>query len=99
MNATANFDFMSNDTTFAAEGASENASKREMTPFQKGVCAVAAVGIAGAAVGAGLYWCNRGIKATADNIGAAVDGIKTARENAQQKKLEKAQQLLNQNQG
>lgn len=86
-------------TTFAAEGSSENTSKREMTPFQKGVCAVAAVGIAGAAVGAGLYWANRGIKATADNIGAAADGIRAAHERHEQKKLEKAQQLLNQGKG
>lgn len=99
-----NYEFTS-ATTFAAEGSSENSSKREMTPFQKGVCAVAAVGIAGAAVGAGLYWANRGIRATADNIGDAATAIHDAHERHQQKKAAKAianaaiQDALNQNQG
>ena len=93
-----NYDFTGN-TSFAAEGSSENTSKRELTPFQRGCLAVTAVGVAGTAIGLGVYWCNRGVRETANNIGAAVDGVKTAHANAQQRKLEKAQQLLNQNQG
>jgi hypothetical protein len=71
-----NFNDFTGTTTFAAEGSSENTAKRELTPFQKGVVAVAAVGVATTAVGVGLYWANRGLRETADNIGDAVDGIK-----------------------
>ena len=66
-------------TSFAAEGS-----------FQKTVIGVAAVGVAGAAVGAGLYWVNRGLRETADNIGDAADGIKAAHQKHQQKKAIKA---------
>ena len=76
-------------TSFAAENSSDSSQKREMTPFQKGVCAVAAVGLAGTAVGLGLYWGNRGIKATADNIAAAADGIKAAHDRHEEKKAQK----------
>ena len=48
------------------------------------------VGIAATAVGVGVYWANRGLKATADNIGAAADGIKAAHERHEQKKAAKA---------
>ena len=97
MNANYINDFEGN-TSFAAEGSSENTSKREMTPFQKGVCAVAAVGLAGTAVGLGLYWGNRGIKATADNIAAAADGIKAAHDRHEEKKAQKRaiEEALNQ---
>jgi hypothetical protein len=96
MNAM-NYDF-TGTTSFAAEGSSENSAKREMTPFQKGVCAVAAVGLAGTAVGLGLYWGNRGIKATADNIAAAADGIKAAHDRHEEKKAQKRaiEEALNQ---
>lgn len=94
MNAM-NYEF-TGATTFAAENASDNAGKRELTPLQQGLVTVAGVGLTVTAVGVGLYWANKGIKATADNIGAAADGIKAAHERHEQKKLEKAQQLLNQ---
>ena len=90
MNANYNFNDFTGTSSFAAEGSSENTAKRELTPFQKGVVTVAAVGVAGAAVGAGLYWVNRGLRSTADNIGAAADGIKAAHEKHQQKKAIKA---------
>ena len=77
-------------TQFAAEGSSESTSKIELTPFQKGVVAVAAVGVATTAVGVGIYWANKGLKATADNIGAAADGIKAAHEKHEQKKAARA---------
>ena len=95
----ANFDFMTNDTRFAAEGSSEGSAKKELTPFQKGVIAVTAVGVAGTAVGVGLYWANKGVRATADNIGAAADGIKAAHEKHLEKKAKKAaiEAALNQN--
>lgn len=97
MNAM-NYDF-AGTTTFAAEGSSEGASKKEMTPFQKGVCAVAAVGLAGTAVGVGLYWANRGIRETADNIADGVDACKAAHERRLEKKAKKAaiEAALNQN--
>lgn len=84
-----NFNF-TGTTEFAAEGSSESASKKELTPFQKGVLAVTGVGIAGTAIGLGVYWANRGIRETADNIGDAVDGIKEAHAKHQQKKAIKA---------
>lgn len=83
------FDFTTG-TTFAAENSSDNSQKIELTPFQKGVLAVTGVGIAATAVGVGVYWANRGLKATADNIGAAADGIKAAHERHEQKKAAKA---------
>lgn len=85
-----NFADFTGATQFAAEGSSENTSKREMTPFQKGVCAVAAVGLAGTAVGLGLYWGNRGLRATADNISDAATAIHNAHEKHEQKKAAKA---------
>lgn len=85
-----NFADFESSTSFAAEGSSEASTKRELTPFQKGVVTVAAVGVAGAAVGAGLYWVNRGLRSTADNIGAAAEGIKAAHEKHEQKKAAKA---------
>jgi hypothetical protein len=88
MNAM-NYDFTTG-TTFAAENSSESSTKRELTPFQKGVVTVAAIGVAGAAVGAGLYWVNRGLRETADNIGDAADGIRAAHARHEQKKTAKA---------
>ena len=85
-----NFNDFAGATQFAAEGSSENSSKIELTPFQKGVVAVAAVGVATTAVGVGIYWANKGIKATADNVAAAADGIKAAHERHEQKKAAKA---------
>lgn len=85
-----NFADFESSTSFAAEGSSEASTKRELTPFQKTVIGVAAVGVAGAAVGAGLYWVNRGLRETADNIGDAADGIKAAHQKHQQKKAIKA---------
>ena len=90
MNNNYNFADFESANTFAAEGSSENTSKRELTPLQKGIVTVAAVGVAGAAVGAGLYWVNRGLRETAHNIGDAADGIKAAHEKHQQKKAIKA---------
>lgn len=98
MNNNYNFNDFESANTFAAEGSSENTAKRELTPFQKGVVTVAAVGVAGAAVGAGLYWVNRGLRETADNIGDAADGIKAAHEKHQLKKAQKRaiEEALNQ---
>lgn len=90
MNNNFNFNDFESANTFAAEGSSENTAKRELTPFQKGVVTVAAVGVAGAAVGAGLYWVNRGLRETADNIGDAADGIRAAHARHEQKKAAKA---------
>lgn len=90
MNANYNFNDFENGTTFAAEGSSESSTKRELTPFQKGVVTVAAVGVAGAAVGAGLYWANRGLRETANNIGDAAAAIHNAHERHEQKKAAKA---------
>ena len=99
MNTNANFDFMSNDTRFAAEGSSESTAKKELTPFQKGVLAVTGVGIAATAVGVGVYWANRGIRETADNIADGVDACKAAHERRVEKKARKAaiEAALNQN--
>lgn len=91
MNTNYNFnDFENGTTSFAAEGSSENSAKLELTPFQKGVVAVAGVGLAVTAVGVGVYWANKGLRATADNIGAAADGIRAAHERREQKKAAKA---------
>lgn len=90
MNANYNFNDFEGTNSFAAEGSSTASEKRELTPFQKGVVAVAAVGVAGAAVGAGLYWINRGLRETADNIGDAADGIRAAHARHEQKKAAKA---------
>lgn len=103
MNANYNFNDFEGNTSFAAEGSSEASEKREMTPFQKGVCAVAAVGLAGTAVGLGLYWGNRGIRETAKNVSDAAGAIHDAHEKHQQKKAIKAaanaaiEEALNQN--
>lgn len=88
-------------TTFAAEGSSEGSTRRELTPFEKGVLGVTAVGIAATAVGVGLYWGNRGIRATATNVSDAATAIHDAHERHQEKKLQKAaiEAALNQNQG
>ena len=96
-----NYDFTSASTNFAAEGSSENTAKRELTPFQKGVLAVTGVGIAATAVGVGVYWANRGIRETADNIADGVDAAKAAHERRVEKKARKAaiEAALNQNQG
>ena len=90
MNTNANFDFMSNDTRFAAEGSSESTAKKELTPFQKGVLAVTGVGIAATAVGVGVYWANRGIRETADNIADGVDACREAHAKRLEKKAKKA---------
>lgn len=82
-------DFQSNNT-FAAEGSSENSSKIELTPFQKGVLAVTGVGIAATAVGVGVYWANRGLRETTDNIADGVDACKAAHERRLEKKAKKA---------
>lgn len=84
-----NFADFESSTTFAAEGSSENSQKRELTPFQKGVVAVAAVGVATTAVGVGIYWANKGIRATADNIGDAATAIHDAHERHQEKKRQR----------
>lgn len=86
-------------TTFAAENSSENNSKRELTPFQKGVLGVTAVGIAATAVGVGVYWANRGIRETADNLADGVDACKAAHERRLEKKAKKAaiEAAMNQN--
>lgn len=89
MNNMHDFDFTTG-TNFAAENSSDNSQKRELTPFQKGIVTAAAVGVAGAAVGAGLYWINRGLRETADNIGDAADGIRAAHARHEQKKAAKA---------
>lgn len=96
----ANYEF-TGATTFAAEGSSENTAKRELTPFQKGVIAVTGVGIAATAVGVGVYWANRGIRETADNIADGVDACREAHAKRQLKKAQKAaiEAALNQNQG
>ena len=90
MNEQYNFSDFSGNTNFAAEGSSENSAKIELTPFQKGLVTGTAVGLAGTAVGLGVYWANRGIRETAKNIGDAADGIKAAHEKHQQKKAIKA---------
>ena len=85
----ADFDFNGN-TQFAAEGSSESSAKIELTPFQKGLVTVTAVGLAGTAVGLGVYWANRGLRETANNIGDAADGIRAAHARHEQKKAAKA---------
>lgn len=90
MNANYNFNDFEGTTSFAAEGSSENSSKIELTPFQKGVLAVTGVGIAATAVGVGVYWANRGIRETAYNIGEGVDACKAAHERRLEKKAKKA---------
>lgn len=90
MNEQYNFNDFNGNTSFAAEGSSENTSKRELTPFQKGVVTVAAVGVAGAAVGVGLYWANRGLRETANNISDAATAVADAHAKHQQKKAAKA---------
>ena len=94
-----NFRDFENGSTFAAEGSSESTSKIELTPFQKGVLAVTGVGIAATAVGVGVYWANRGIRATATNVSDAATAIHDAHERHQEKKLQKAaiEAALNQN--
>lgn len=94
-----NFNDFENGTTFAAENSSETSTKRELTPFQKGVVAVAAVGVAGAAVGAGLYWANRGIRETAKNVSDAATAVHDAHERHLERKAKKdaIEAALNQN--
>jgi hypothetical protein len=76
-------------TQFAAEGSSESSSKKELTPLQQGLVTVAGVGLTVTAVGVGLYWANKGIKATADNVAAAADGIKAAHDRHEEKKRQR----------
>ena len=90
MNTNYNFNDFEGTSTFAAEGSSENSQKRELTPFQKTVIGVAAVGVATTAVGVGLYWANRGLRETADNIADGVDACKAAHERRLEKKAKKA---------
>jgi len=75
-------DYNSNDfagaTQFAAEGSSENTSKIELSPFWKGLATATGIGLTVTAIGVGAYWANKGLKATADNIGVAADGIRAA---------------------
>lgn len=90
MNTNYNFADFESANTFAAEGSSESSTKRELTPFQKGVIAVTGVGIAATAVGVGVYWANRGLRETADNIADGVDACKAAHERRLEKKAKKA---------
>lgn len=89
MNANYNFNDFNGNTQFAAEGSSENASKIELTPFQKGLVTAAGIGLTVTAIGVGAYWANKGIRATADNIGDAASAIHDAHERHEEKKRQR----------